>query len=144
MPYVIAGLNWLTKEPSLSKSSVLHASNSSGSGGLEFPGDHSSSVPVASYHGVEPFRGKPGSVSFRGLTYESIEEAKLESAPFQKDKGSLFWLLAPSVLISSLILPQFFLTYIIEGFFQNLILVGIYRTLHLLLQCLTSTSLFCA
>lgn len=69
--------------------------------------------------GVEPFRGKSGSVSFHGLTHQLVEEAKLESAPFEKDKGSYLWLLAPAALISSLILPQFFLGNAVEAYLKN-------------------------
>ncbi|XP_077233566.1 tRNA-processing ribonuclease BN [Tasmannia lanceolata] len=57
----------------------------------------------------EPFRGKSGSVSFCGLTHQVVEEGKLESSPFKEGTGSFIWVLAPVALISSLLLPQFFL-----------------------------------
>ncbi|KAK3424735.1 uncharacterized protein LOC104448701 [Eucalyptus grandis] len=79
--------------------------------------------------GVEPFRGKSGSVSFHGLTHQLVEEAKLESAPFEKDKGSYLWLLAPAALISSLILPQFFLGNAVEAYLKNETLVEIVTSL---------------
>ncbi|XP_062090522.1 uncharacterized protein LOC133796853 [Humulus lupulus] len=73
---------------------------------LEKSGRENSRLPVR-YEGVEPFRGKSGSVSFHGLTHQLVEEGKLVSAPFNEGKGSFLWVLAPLALISSLILPQF-------------------------------------
>jgi hypothetical protein len=73
----------------------------------------------SNYARAELFRGKSGSVSFNGLTHQLVEESKLVSAPFQEEKGSFLWVLAPVVLISSLILPQFFLSGIIEATFKN-------------------------
>lgn len=79
-----------------------------------------SSQPDSNAPRAELFRGKSGSVSFNGLTHQLVEESKLVSAPFQEeDKGSLWWVLAPAVLISSLILPQFFLSGAIEATFKN-------------------------
>ncbi|XP_010525631.1 PREDICTED: uncharacterized protein LOC104803397 [Tarenaya hassleriana] len=75
--------------------------------------------------GAEPFRGKPGSISFQGLTHQLVEESKLVSGPFQEEKGSFLWVLAPVALISSLILPQFFLSGAIEVWFKNDILIEI-------------------
>ncbi|KAL4282508.1 hypothetical protein GQ457_16G014020 [Hibiscus cannabinus] len=75
--------------------------------------------------GVEPFRGKSGSVSFHGLTHQLVEESKLMSAPFQEEKGSLLWALAPIALISSLIVPQFFLGNAIEAFFKDETLIEV-------------------
>ncbi|CAA7048168.1 unnamed protein product [Microthlaspi erraticum] len=71
------------------------------------------------YARAELFRGKSGSISFHGLTHQLVEESKLISAPFQEEKGSFLWVLAPVVLISSLILPQFFLSGAIEATFKN-------------------------
>ncbi|KAI4388406.1 hypothetical protein MLD38_000734 [Melastoma candidum] len=79
--------------------------------------------------GVEPFRGKSGSVSFYGLTHQLVEEGKLESAPFEKNKGSLLWVLAPVALISSLIVPQFLLGNAIEAFLNNETFVEIVTSL---------------
>lgn len=81
---------------------------------------------VSRLNGVEPFHGKSGSISFHGLTHQLVEEGKLMSAPFREDKGSLLWVLAPVAFISSLILPQVLLGGLIEAFFKNEILVGIY------------------
>lgn len=78
----------------------------------------------SNYARAELFRGKSGSISFNGLTHQLVEESKLVSAPFQEEKGSFLWVLAPVVLISSLILPQFFLSGAIEASFKNDTVVG--------------------
>ncbi|KAL0715644.1 hypothetical protein Bca4012_064966 [Brassica carinata] len=79
-----------------------------------------SSQPDSYASRAELFRGKSGSVSFNGLTHQLVEESKLVSGPFQEEeKGSFLWVLAPAVLISSLILPQFFLSGAIEATFKN-------------------------
>ncbi|GMJ15357.1 hypothetical protein like AT1G48460 [Hibiscus trionum] len=75
--------------------------------------------------GVEAFRGKSGSVSFHGLTHQLVEESKLMSAPFQEEKGSLLWVLAPVALIASLIFPQFFFSNAIEAFFKDETLIEV-------------------
>ncbi|KAI3965695.1 hypothetical protein MKX01_010652 [Papaver californicum] len=63
----------------------------------------------------EPYSGKSGSILFYGLTHQSVEEGKLVSSPSKDDIGTSFiWVLAPMALISSLMLPQFFL----NGFFD--------------------------
>lgn len=80
---------------------------------------------------LDPFRGKPGSVSFCGLTHQNIEGRKLVSSPFEDDSSSLLWVVAPLALISSLLVPQFFLGGAIEGFIRNEFLAGI---LELLIQ----------
>ena len=49
----------------------------------------------------------------------------MQSAPFNEEKGSFLWLLAPIALISSLILPQFFFANAIEAFLEDMLLVGI-------------------
>lgn len=68
--------------------------------------------------GVEPFRGKAGSISFSGLTHQLVEEGKLVSAPFNESAGSLFWVLAPVALMLSLVVPQF-LAIAIDGYFDS-------------------------
>ncbi|XP_054813672.1 uncharacterized protein LOC129314300 [Prosopis cineraria] len=123
---------WLIKESTLlrfNRRLVLNASISNGDSDLELIPEQSSSVPVTRYNGVEPFRGKSGSVSFYGLTHHSAEERKLVSAPFQEEKGSLFWVLAPVAFISSLILPQFFLGNVIEAFLKDEVLGDIVSSL---------------
>ncbi|GER47915.1 hypothetical protein STAS_25053 [Striga asiatica] len=67
----------------------------------------------------EPFKGKPGYVSFGGLSHQAIEESRLVSAPFKEGNGSFLWVLAPAVLISSLVVPQFFMLTAIENAFRN-------------------------
>ena len=81
-------------------------------------------VSFSRVDGVEPLRGKSGSVSFNGLTYHTVEEGKLESAPFKENTGSYLWVLAPVVFISSLVLPQFFLNTVIEVLVNDEILAG--------------------
>ncbi|KAL8523931.1 hypothetical protein ACS0TY_013767 [Phlomoides rotata] len=77
----------------------------------------------------EPFRGKSGSVSFGGLTHQSVEETQLVSAPFKEGTGSLVWVLAPVALISSLVVPQFFIIGAIEDVFKNEIFAEIVSSL---------------
>ncbi|KAL8058925.1 hypothetical protein ABFX02_03G054300 [Erythranthe guttata] len=74
---------------------------------------------TASKGGEEPFRGKSGSISFGGLSHQSVEESKLVSAPFKEKSGSLLWVLAPVALISSIVIPQFFIVGAIEDTFKN-------------------------
>ncbi|XVE94786.1 hypothetical protein REPUB_Repub02eG0039300 [Reevesia pubescens] len=92
---------------------------------LKHVGKEKSGVAISRFGGVEPFRGKSGSVSFHGLTHQLVEESKLMSAPFQEEKGSFFWVLAPVALICSLILPQFFFSRAIETFFKDETLIEI-------------------
>ncbi|KAL9348732.1 hypothetical protein Peur_060098 [Populus x canadensis] len=89
----------------------------------------SSGVPASSSNGVEPFNGKSGSVSFHGLTHQSVEEGRLVSAPFNEEKGSFVWLLGPVALVLSLIVPQFFLGSAIEAFLKDEVLVEIATSL---------------
>jgi len=137
----ISGLKWVIREPAalgLNKFQrlLVHASDSSLNGGLEVHPNKSSNVPVSTFNGVEPFHGKSGSVSFCGLTHQSVEEGKLESAPFEEKGGSYLWVLAPTAFIASLILPQFFVDNVVEAFLNDTILIGIGRTL-----CFLSLSL---
>lgn len=119
------GLKGSVKEQSFNRGAISRASNSSSDSKLESRGEKNSGLGFGRSVGVEPFRGKSGSVSFVGLTHQLVEEAKLVSAPFSEAKGSFLWVLAPVVLISSLILPQFFLSNIIESFLVDVTLVGI-------------------
>jgi hypothetical protein len=126
---LISDLKLVIKEPSFLgfnkfQRTVIHASDSTVNGALEVKPNQSSSVVVNGVE-VEPFHGKSGSVSFYGLTHQSVEEGKLESAPFKQEEKSYFWVLAPVVFISSLILPQFFISTVVEAFFDDLILTGI-------------------
>ena len=119
----------MIKETSLlglseSKKLLVHASDSNLNGGLEVHPKQSSSVPVTTFNGVEPFHGKSGSVSFCGLTHQSVEEGKLESSPFGVKGGSFLWVLAPAAFIASLTLPQFFVDNVVEAFLNNVMLIG--------------------
>ena len=132
----------MIKEPSLLglnkfQRTLVHASDSTVNGASEAELKQSSSVPVnGGYNGFEPFPGKSGSVSFYGLTHQSVEEGKLESAPFKQEESSYLWVLAPVAFISSLILPQFFVGTVVAAFFNDLILKGIYdRTLCFIFLC---------
>ena len=100
---------------------------------LKLTGREKSGLAISRFGGVEPFRGKSGSVSFHGLTHQLVEESKLISAPFQEEKGSFLWVLAPVAFICSLILPQFFFSNAIEAFFKDETLVGILIELDLFL-----------
>lgn len=46
------------------------------------------------------------------------------SSPFEDGKGSVIWFLGPLALISSLVVPQFFLGNAIEAFLRDEILAG--------------------
>ncbi|CAJ1973344.1 unnamed protein product [Sphenostylis stenocarpa] len=121
-------LKWVIREPSvlgLNKFRRLHvhASDSNLNGGLEVNPNKSSSVPITTFDGAEPFHGKSGSVSFCGLTHQSVEEGKLESAPFEEKGGSFLWVLAPTAVIASLILPQFFVDNVVEAFLNDTIMI---------------------
>ncbi|XVF73667.1 hypothetical protein PTKIN_Ptkin13bG0001200 [Pterospermum kingtungense] len=104
---------------------IVCASFSDPNSSLKLSGKEKSGVAISRFGGVEPFRGKSGSVSFHGLTHQLVEESKLMSAPFQEEKGSLLWVLAPVAFISSLILPQFFFSNAIEAFLKDETLVEI-------------------
>ncbi|XP_042018245.1 uncharacterized protein LOC121765990 [Salvia splendens] len=69
--------------------------------------------------GSDEFHGKSGSVSFGGLSHQSVEEGKLVSTPFMEGTGSLLWALAPAALIAALIVPQFFIASAVEDAFRN-------------------------
>lgn len=111
--------------PRLNRGAVACASNSTPKTKLESLGEENSGLGIRRVDGVEPFRGKSGSVSFIGLTHQLVEEAKLVSAPFDEEKGSFLWVLAPAAFIASLVLPQFFLSNVIEAFLVDMTLVGI-------------------
>ncbi|KAG1347961.1 hypothetical protein COCNU_06G017900 [Cocos nucifera] len=79
--------------------------------------------------GLDPFRGKSGSVSFCGLTHQLLEERKLVSSPFKDGTGSYVWAVGPLALILSLVLPQFFLGNAIEILLKDEILAEIVTSL---------------
>ncbi|KAL7175513.1 hypothetical protein ACSBR2_029167 [Camellia fascicularis] len=103
---------------------VVCVSNSNQEGKLNFSGKDVTKLRVNGFDEPEPFRGKSGSVSFHGLTHQLVEEGKLVSAPFKESTGSFLWILAPAALISSLVLPQFFLIAAIDAFAEDEILSG--------------------
>ncbi|XP_028554771.1 uncharacterized protein LOC110100155 isoform X2 [Dendrobium catenatum] len=74
---------------------------------------------------LDPFRGKSGCVSFCGLSHQLVEARNLVSSPFEDGKGSILWIAAPLALISSLLLPQFFINNSIEVFVKNEVLKDI-------------------
>ncbi|KAJ4963595.1 hypothetical protein NE237_023534 [Protea cynaroides] len=105
--------------------SIAGTSNYDENAKLKSSGMRSSRLPAEVFDRSEPFRGKPGSISFNGLTYQLIEERKLVSSPFKDDTGSFVWLLGPVALISSLLLPQFFLGSAIDAVIKDEILAEI-------------------
>ncbi|KAJ6400164.1 hypothetical protein OIU84_015753 [Salix udensis] len=122
------GFSW----SSLNRGVVICGSSSSNSNAdtnLKISRRKGSGVPASSYNGVEPFNGKSGSVSFHGLTHQSVEEGRLVSAPFNEDKGSFVWFLGPVALVLSLIVPQFFLGSAIEAFLKDEVLGEIVTSL---------------
>lgn len=119
----------LKKECSLSsfgRGATLCSLNSNSDAKLKYSGREITSVSGNGFDGVEPFRGKSGSVSFHGLTHQRVEESKLASSPFKEGTGSFLWVLAPVALISSLVLPQFFLDSAIEAILKDEVLAGTY------------------
>ncbi|KAB5526775.1 hypothetical protein DKX38_020622 [Salix brachista] len=122
------GFSW----SSLNRGAVICGSSSSNSNAdtnLKISRRKGSGVPASSYNGVEPFNGKSGSVSFHGLTHQSVEEGRLVSAPFNEEKGSFVWFLGPVALVLSLIVPQFFLGSAIEAFLKDEVLGEIVTSL---------------
>lgn len=104
--------------PPLSRGFTVSASTSNQE--VELSSTEQKDVAVS---GVEPFRGKAGSISFSGLTHQLVEEGKLVSAPFNESAGSLFWVLAPVALMLSLVVPQF-LAIAIDGYFDSELTAG--------------------
>lgn len=106
----------------------MSAHNFSQFGKLNFSRRDVRDVRQNVFGGSEPFRGKPGSVSFLGLTHQSVEESKLVSAPIEENAGSYIWILAPVALISSFVLPRFFIGDAIDELFKNTVLAEIVFT----------------
>lgn len=105
--------------PSLKRGLIVYASNSSPPGKLNYDGRECRDVSIIPSYGAEPFRGKSGSVSFHGITHQMVEESKLVSAPFEEKRGSFLWVLAPIALISSLVLPRFFMVVAVDDLIKN-------------------------
>ncbi|KAL3514579.1 hypothetical protein ACH5RR_027296 [Cinchona calisaya] len=114
--------NRLKSKWGLRRGVVVCAVNSEQFGKSNFSRRDVRDVKVNAIDGSEPLRGKPGSVSFKGLTHQSVEESKLVSAPVEENAGSFMWVLAPVALISSLVLPRFFLGNAIEDLFRDAVL----------------------
>lgn len=88
----------------------------------------SSSIAWSESYGKGSFGsvcGKSGSASFCGLSHQMVEERKPVSPPFKDGTGSLVWVLGPLTLISSAVLPQFFLRSVIESVLRDEVLSGI-------------------
>ncbi|KAF8406375.1 hypothetical protein HHK36_008462 [Tetracentron sinense] len=111
--------------PNLRIRTITGASSSNQDEKLISPGRRISNVPANAFDRSEPFRGKSGSVSFYGLTHQLVEEGKLVSSPFKEGTGSLLWVLAPIALISSLLLPPFFLSNAVDTVLKDEILAEI-------------------
>lgn len=120
--YLLPGLNQRIKESSLSRLTrgfVVYASSSNEEDKLSFSGRVNTN-----FDGVEPFRGKSGSVSFSGITHHLVEEDRLVSAPFEESGGSFLWIWGPIALISSLLLPQFVVNNVFGGFIKGEVTSG--------------------
>ncbi|XP_021718704.1 uncharacterized protein LOC110686402 [Chenopodium quinoa] len=132
--YAISNLKWGVKDsllPRVKEVSRIYALHSDSNEILEVPSKSNANIPEvhsdlpaksklsSKYDSVEPFGGKSGSVSFYGLTHHAIEESKLSSSPYKDDGGSVIWILAPLVLILSLILPPIILSNAFDGVFKN-------------------------
>ncbi|KAG6476024.1 uncharacterized protein LOC122025512 [Zingiber officinale] len=92
----------------------------------------SSSIARSESNGKGSFgsiSGKSGSASFCGLTHQTVEERKLASPPLKDGTGSLVWVLGPLALISSAVLPQFFLRSVIESVLRDEVLSEIVASL---------------
>ncbi|KAL6982810.1 hypothetical protein U1Q18_016203 [Sarracenia purpurea var. burkii] len=123
--YLVAGLKRISKDSSVwrfNKGFAVYASSSNHQAKSNSSEREGSPVHLNGGDGVVPFHGKSGSVSFHGLTHQLVEEDKLVSTPFKEGTGSLLWVLAPVAFISSLVLPQFFLTTAIDAFLKDDIL----------------------
>ncbi|KAK9740580.1 hypothetical protein RND81_03G045700 [Saponaria officinalis] len=129
----MSGLKWLIRESRLRKMkgmSIMCTSQSDSKTNMNVqPSDSGvkfqvsprgpSGVPEMKFDGIEPFRGKSGSVSFYGLTHQIIEESKLASSPYKDGGGSFLWILAPAVLMLSFALPQLYVTNAVSSFFED-------------------------
>lgn len=101
---------------------IVRAIDSNQSGKLEFSRREIVGALDNANDGLEPFRGKPGSVSFWGLSHQSVDQRRLISSPFEENSGSFVWVLAPVALILSLVLPRFFIGGIIIDLLNDEIL----------------------
>ncbi|KNA09479.1 hypothetical protein SOVF_153290 isoform B [Spinacia oleracea] len=132
--YAIPKLKWGIKEsllPKLKGLSKVYALHSDPDAELELSSKSNAGIPEtrsdlrakqqlsSNFAGVEPFGGKSGSISFYGITHHSVEESKLISSPYKDDGGSVLWILAPVILILSLILPPIMFSNAFDSVFKN-------------------------
>ncbi|KAL2894674.1 Regulatory protein ADR1 [Bienertia sinuspersici] len=96
--------------------------------GLQLSSKINTGVLMTNFASLEPFGGKPGSVSFYGVTHHVVEERKIVASPYE-DGGSVLWVFAPLVLILSLILPPVYLSNFFDSLFKNVILSEIVTTI---------------
>ncbi|VFQ65702.1 unnamed protein product [Cuscuta campestris] len=94
---------------------VSISSSSSLSKKLSSSGSEDNTVTAHDTSRLEPFQGKPGSVSFVGVTHQLVEARKPEDAQLAGKTGSFRWVIAPVALISSFVLPRFFIDITIDG-----------------------------
>ncbi|MQL77032.1 hypothetical protein Taro_009462 [Colocasia esculenta] len=76
------------------------------------PGRHGRTVPC------------PGASGTRARSGHPTRERQLVSAPFKEGTGSFLWILGPLAFISSLLLPQIFLSSFVEATIKDDILAG--------------------
>ncbi|CAH9054343.1 unnamed protein product [Cuscuta europaea] len=93
----------------------MSRSSSSSKQKLRSSGSGDSNVLDNGISRVKPHQGKPGSVSFVGLTHQLVEENKSELAPSEREIGSFRWVIAPLALISSFVFPRFLVDIAIDG-----------------------------
>lgn len=120
----VSGLKWLVKESPLAKAKGVFRVCALNSDSDVKPLVHLkgyAGVLDRNLGGIEPYRGKAGSVSFYGVTHHLVEESELVSAPFKEGRGSLLWVLAPVVLILFLILPPLFIPEVVDTMFKDAI-----------------------
>jgi hypothetical protein len=103
------------------KGVIVYAAESNSEANLKFSGNEEVEMCLNGVDEVEPFHGKSGSVSFQGSTHQLVEEGKWASSP-KEGTGSLLWMLAPVALISSIVLPQFVLSNVIDVVIKDEIL----------------------
>ncbi|CAN1126774.1 hypothetical protein LINPERHAP2_LOCUS3628, partial [Linum perenne] len=82
------------------------------------------------FYGDGAVGGNSGSVSFCGLNHQNVEEWRLVSANLKADSvPSFLWTLGPVVLISSIIVPHFFLDNAIDRLVRDVVLAEIVKGL---------------
>lgn len=82
--------------------------------------DEDSTSNDNSFFPAERTIGKPGFVSFHGLSYRKREET-LETSP-SKETSKFFWFLGPTVIVGFLVLPSLYLRRILSTVFEDSLL----------------------